>query len=156
MLNLSSAPGGTEVMRASLTAPHLLPSGRVQAQGWIQWAAHRQSWPPSLGTISSCLPLTNGWEHSHSSITYNPESYCWHCCSVTQLSRALCIPWTAAHQASLSFTTSQSLLKLMSIESVMPSNRLILCRPLLLLPLICPHVRVFPHESALCIWWPKY
>ena len=66
------------------------------------------------------------------------------------------IPWTAAHQASLSFTTSQSLLKLVSIESVMPSNRLILCRPLLLLPLICPHIRVFPHESALCIRWPKY
>ena len=148
MLNLSSAPGGTEVMRASLTAPHLLPSGRVQAQGWIQWAAHRQSWPPSLGTISSCLPLTNGWEHSHSSITYNPESYCWHCCSVTQLSRALCIPWTAAHQASLSFTTSQSLPKFMSIELVMPS---ILCRPLchplILPPSIFPSIRVFSNES---------
>ena len=60
-------------------------------------------------------------------------------------------PWTAAHQASLSFTISQSLLKLMSIESVMPSNCLILCRPLLFLPSISPSIRVFSNESALCI-----
>ena len=65
-------------------------------------------------------------------------------------------PWTAARQASLSFTISQSLLKLMSIESVMPSNHLILCRPLLLLPSILPSIRVFSYESALCIKWPKY
>ena len=60
-------------------------------------------------------------------------------------------PWTAAHQASLSFTNSQSLLKLMSIESVMPSNHLILCCPLLLLPSIFPRFRVFSNESALHI-----
>jgi len=65
-------------------------------------------------------------------------------------------PWTAARQASLSITNSQSLLKLMSIESVMPSNHLILCHPLLLLPLIFPSVRVFSNESVLCITWPKY
>ena len=65
-------------------------------------------------------------------------------------------PWTAAHQASLSITNSQSLLKLMSIESVMPSNHLILCHPLLLLPSIFPSIRVFSNESALCIRWPKY
>ena len=65
-------------------------------------------------------------------------------------------PWTAACQASLSITNSQSLLKLMSIESVMPSNHLILCRPLLLLPSIFPSIRVFSNESALCIRWPKY
>ena len=65
-------------------------------------------------------------------------------------------PWTAAHQASWSFTISQSLLKLMSVESVMPSNHLILCRPLLLLPSIFPSIRVFSNESALCISWPKY
>ena len=63
--------------------------------------------------------------------------------------------WTAAHQASLSITNSQSLLKLMSIESVMPSSHLILCRPLLL-PSILPSIRVFSNESALCIRWPKY
>ena len=65
-------------------------------------------------------------------------------------------PWTAACQASLSSTISQSLLKLMSIESVMPSNHLILCRPLLLLPSIFPSIRVFSNASALPTRWPKY
>ena len=65
-------------------------------------------------------------------------------------------PWTAACQASLSITRSQSLLKLMSIESVMPSNHLILCHPLPLLPSIFPSIRVFSKESVLCIRWPKY
>ena len=65
-------------------------------------------------------------------------------------------PWTAAHQASLSFTISWSLLKLMSIKSVMPSNHLILCHPLLLLPAIFPSIRVFSNESVLRIRWPKY
>ena len=65
-------------------------------------------------------------------------------------------PWTAAHQASLSFTTSWSMLKLMSIESVTPSDYLILCHPLLLLPSIFPSTRVFSNELAFCIRWPKY
>ena len=65
-------------------------------------------------------------------------------------------PWTAACQASLSITNSQSLLKLISIESVMPSSHLILCRPLLLLPSIFPSIRVVSNESFLCIRWPKY
>ena len=64
-------------------------------------------------------------------------------------------PWTAARQAFLSFTNSQSLLKLMSIKSVMLSNHLILCRPLLLPPSIFPSIRVFSNESVLCIRWPK-
>ena len=64
-------------------------------------------------------------------------------------------PWTAAHQASLSVTNSWSLLKLMSIESVMTSNHLILCQPLLLPPSIFPSIRVFSNESVLCIRWPK-
>ena len=70
--------------------------------------------------------------------------------------RHFATPWTVAHQASLSITNSQSLLKLMSIESVMPSNHLILYCPLLLLPSIFPSIRVFSNESALCIRWPKY
>ena len=65
-------------------------------------------------------------------------------------------PWTTTHQAFLSITNSRSLLKLMSIESVMPSNHLIICRPLLLLPSIFPSIRVFSSESILCIRWPKY
>ena len=65
-------------------------------------------------------------------------------------------PWAAARQASLSITNSRVLLKLMSTESVMPSNHLILCRPLLLPPSIFPSIRVFYNESVLCIMWPKY
>ena len=65
-------------------------------------------------------------------------------------------PWTAAHQASLSITNSRSLLTLMSVESVMPSDHLILCRPLLLPPSIFPSIRVFSNESVLHIKWPKY
>ena len=64
-------------------------------------------------------------------------------------------PWTAARQAPLSFTNSWTLLKLMSIESVMPSNHLILCHPLLLLPSVLPSIRVFSRESVLHIRWPK-
>ena len=66
------------------------------------------------------------------------------------------IPWTTAHQASLSITNSRSLLKLMSIEMVMPSNHLILCHLLFLLSSIFPSIRVFSNESALHIRWPKY
>ena len=79
-------------------------------------------------------------------------------CVVQPLSRVrlFATPWTAAHQASLSITNCWSLLKLMSIESVMPSNHAILCRPLLLLPPISPRIRVFSTESTLHIRWPKY
>ena len=78
------------------------------------------------------------------------------CCSVASHVRLLAVPWTAAHHASLSFTISQSLLKLASIESVMLSNHLVLCHPLLLLPSIFPRIRVFSNESDLCIRWPNY
>ena len=78
--------------------------------------------------------------------------------SVQSLScgRLFATPWTAACQASLSITNSQSLLKYMSFESVMPSNRLILSHPLLLLPSIFPSIRIFSNKSALHIRWPKY
>ena len=87
-------------------------------------------------------------------VTYNyPHSE-----SVQPLSRVglFATPWTAAHQASLSITYSQSLPKLMSIKSVKPSNHLILCCPLFLLPSIFPSIRVFSNESVLHIRWPKY
>jgi len=80
-------------------------------------------------------------------------------CSSVQLLSCVQIfvpPWTTACQASLSITNFQSLLKLMSIESVMPSNHLLLCRPLLLPPSIFPSIRVFSNESVLRIRWPKY
>ena len=78
--------------------------------------------------------------------------------SVQSLSRVwlFATPWTAPRQASLSISNSRSLLKLLSIELVMPSNHLILCRPLLLLPSIFPSIRVFSNESVLHIRWPKY
>ena len=78
--------------------------------------------------------------------------------SVQSLSRVLrfVTPWITAHQASMSITNSRSTLKLTSIESAMPSSQLILCRPLLLLPLIPPSIRVFPNESNFGIRWPKY
>ena len=78
--------------------------------------------------------------------------------SVQSLSRVqlFATPWTAARQASLFITNSRSLLKLMSIESVMPSNHFILCCPLLLPPSIFPSIRVFSNESVICIRWPKY
>ena len=78
--------------------------------------------------------------------------------SVQLLSRVqlFVTPWTAAWQASLSITNSRSLLKLMSIESVMPSNHLIFCHPLLLLPSIFPSIRIFSNESVFHIRWPKY
>ena len=75
---------------------------------------------------------------------------------VAQLCLTLCDPWTAALQASMSITNSRSLLKLVSIESVMSSNHLILCHPLPLLPSIFPSIRVFSNESVLHIRWPNY
>ena len=82
--------------------------------------------------------------------------FCLCCCSVAESCPLFATPWTAALQASLCFTISQSLLKFVSIESVILSNHLILCHPLLLLPSIFPGIRVFSNESALCIRWPKY
>ena len=84
--------------------------------------------------------------------------FCYQFSSVQSLSRVrlFATPWIAAGQASLSITNSWSSLKLMSIESVMPSNHLIICRPLFLLPPIPPSIRVFSNQSTLCMRWPKY
>ena len=76
--------------------------------------------------------------------------------SVAQLCPTLATPWIAAREVSLSITNSRSLLKLISIELVTPSSHLILCCPLLLLPLIPPSIRVFSSESTLCMMWPMY
>ena len=90
---------------------------------------------------------------------WKSSSSYWFFVVALQLLNCVCLfltPWTEARQASLSFTVSRSLLKLMSIELVMPSNHLILCRPLLLLPSIGPSIRIFSSESALHIRRPKY
>ena len=88
-------------------------------------------------------PSMNGWKKSSSVQSLSPF-------------RLFATPWTAACQASLSITSLQSLLKVMSIESVMPSNHLILCHPVLFLPSIFPSIRVFSNESVFRIRWSKY
>ena len=100
---------------------------------------------------------TNTLQEASQLVSALPRSDCAFT-SVQSLSRVqlLATPWTTAHQASLSITNSQSLPKLMSTESVMPSNHLILCHPLFLLPSIFPSIRVFSNESALHIRWQKY
>ena len=94
----------------------------------------------------------------HLAFLHHTRGLCFGFSSVQSLSRVWlpATPWTTAHQASPSITNPQSPPKLMSIELVMPSNHLILCRPPLLLPSIFPSIRVFSNESALCIRWPKY
>ena len=88
--------------------------------------------------------------------TQSDDQYRWvYCCLVAKSCSLFVTPSTAACQSPLSSTISQSVLKLMSIELVMPSNHLILCRPLLLLPSIFPSIRFSSSESALCIRWPK-
>ena len=101
--------------------------------------------PPPLKTLSC---------HPYRGICRCP---CFLFQSVQSLShvRLFATPWPAAHEASLAITNSQSLLRLMSIESVMPSNHLILCLPLLLLPSVFPSIRIFSSKSVLCIRWPK-
>ena len=108
---------------------------------------------PSLFLLQSLLPAPGPLERVLWPRWVSPSFS-----SVQSLSRVrlFAAPWTVAHQASLSITNSQSLLKLMSIESVMPSSHLILCHLFLLLPAIFPSIRVFSNESVLHIRWPKY
>ena len=110
---------------------------------------------PGIKPVSLMSPALAGGFFTTSATWEAPFS---HFSSVQLLNsvRLFVTPWTAARQASLSITNSRSLLKLMSIESLMPSNHLILCRPLLLLPSIFPSIRVFSNESPLHIRWPKY
>ena len=100
----------------------------------------------SIITIKASVPF----------ILYSEIRKCHQFSSVAQSCPTLCTPWTAAPQTSLSIINSQSPSKLKSIESVMPSNHLILRRSLLLLPSIFPSIKVFSNKSTLCIRWPKY
>ena len=104
--------------------------------------------------VTSCFVFRRFWE-------FSLNAYVCHFIVNTVVQWLSCVwvsgtPWIVAHQASLSITNSQSLLNLMSIESMMPSNHLILCCHLLLLPWIFPSIKVFSNESALRIRWPKY
>ena len=106
--------------------------------------------------MDACICMTESLCSPHETLTTLLIGYQFS--SVRSLShlQLFATPWTAARQASLSITNSRSLLKLMSIESVMPFNHLILCPLLLFLPSIFPSIRVFSNESVLCIRWPKY
>ena len=112
--------------------------------------------------MAYCLLIIYTHSHSlnHLYITYNTKynviPILFLLCIVLSCVQLFVTPWTAAHQASLSFTIFQSLLKFMSTELVVPSNRLIFCHPLLLLPSIFPSIRVFSNELTLRIRWPKY
>ena len=110
-----------------------------------QWTPHRSPPEPQHRPGSGpCLSREHGRLQKPS------------CSSVAQSCPTIATPWTAARQASLSITNSRSLLRLMSIESMVASNHLILCRLLLLLPSMCPSIKVFPNESTLRIRGPKY
>ena len=102
--------------------------------------------------------LEGWWEEGEGETNWEIRTDMYTFSSVQSLSRVrlFATPWTTVRQAPLSITNSRSLPKLMSIESVMPSNHLILCRPLLLLPSVFPSIRVFSNESVLRIRWPKY
>ena len=129
--------GCRNVLWELLSYPWISTPGKDTVNG--SWAACNQG---CKGINKSCIPVR---------VFFPP---C--CCSVTELCPTLCNPLDCNTQACLSFTISQNFLKLMSIELVMPSNHLILCRPLLPLPSILPSIRVFSNELVLCIRWPTY
>ena len=135
-----SPPGSSAmgILQTRILKLVTMPSWRVSSQ------SRTEPWSPALQADSlPCEPPGKPYHLVQLS-------------SVTHRAQLLVTPWTAAHQASLSITSSRSLLKLMSIESVMPSNHLILCCPLLLPPSIFPSIRVFSNESVIHIRWPKY
>ena len=129
---------------------------------WIAVSFTRvSSWPRNQTSVSCAgrFFTTKPQEKPHSTVNYTQYLLItYQFSSVQSLSRVrlFVTQWTAAHQASLSITNFQSLFKLMSIKSVMPSNHLILGHPLLLLSSVLPSIRVFSDESVLCIRWPKY
>ena len=125
--------------------PRTFEPARLKTRPYSWLDQHMQSFHTEAG--GQCLPWYTGWQVFSQLFS-----------SVRLLSRVrlFVTPWTAAYQASLSITNSQSLLKLMSIASVKPSNNLILCHPLLLPPSLFPSITVFSNESVLCIKWPEY
>ena len=148
-------------------------SGILQLSGWSRTLNLAATWEwIRVEVLFSLFDWTQPGDHISMGVTVGRvgtvhstiSTWCPEChlnnqfSSVWSLSRVwlFATPWIAARQASLSITISRSSLKLMSIESVMPSSHLILCRPLLLLPPIPPSIRVFSNESTLCMSWPKY
>ena len=130
--------------------------------------AWRIPWTEELGRLQFMPSQRVGhdwskltWMHAHCAFAFACLHLLFSLPTISSFQSLSCVrlfatPWIAAHQASLSITNSRSLLKLMSIKSVMPSRHLILCRPLLLLPPIPPSIRVFSNESTLHMRWSKY
>ena len=156
-------PGGSAVENP-------LPSSRLGFDPWVRKIPQRREWQLTpiffpgefqengQGSLAGYRPWSRKRVGCDLITIYNGVQFPVLYPSVQSLSRVrlFATPQTAARQASPSITNSRSPPKPMSIESVMPSNHLILCRPLLLLPSIFPSIRVFSNESALCIRWPKY
>ena len=131
--------------------------GMLEPSSCLFCRSPHASLPPMSVSFRDCICGPTGWSMTRGRLIclilgWEPNS------SVQLLSRVrlFASPWTATRPASLSITNSQSLLKLMSFELMMPSNHLILWRPLLLPPSILPSIRVFSNESVLCIRWPKF
>ena len=119
---------------------------------WLSPKGHKESNTTELLNTQSPKPLVRPfWKQF-----YTTSICCCCCCSVTKLCPTFSAPWIAAYQALLSSTISQSLLKFMSIESLILSNHLVLCHPLLLLPSVFPSIIVFSNETDLSIRWLKY
>ena len=147
-----------------MLATYLSPAPTIRSLKWILWAILRHSsrigiWLKSWQSdVFSKICLTQVGRREIFYLWLAKQKNGVSLSSVQLLSRVrlFATPWIAACQASLSITNSRSLLKLMSIELVMPSSHFILCCPLLLLPSIFPSIRVFSNESTLCTRWPKY
>ena len=132
------------IHKTKIMASNPITSWQIEVEKWKQWQILCSWVPKLLLTVIAAMKLKN---------TCSLEGKLWQTFVFQLLSGVwfFTIPWTAAHQAFLSFTMSQTLLKLTSIESMMPSNHLILCHLLLLLPLVFPSIRAFSNELALCI-----
>ena len=143
----------SELLEIRERVPFILGCPEPTQGEWLRniyWMTERRSFTPDyLSLITSCL-FFPAYLHLHNCMTRSISSL-----PLPSCVRPFVTPWTAAYQDSLAFTISQNLCKLMIIKSVMPSNHLILCRPLLL-PSNFPSIRVFSNESALPIRWPKY
>ena len=136
-----------DAMYCNLPGSYVCEILQARMLEWVATSSSRgSSWPRDWTYVSCASCIAGDYLPLSMEITVQSLSHVW----------LFVTPWTAASQDSLSITNSQSLLKLMSIKSVMPYNHSILCRPLFLLPSIFPNIRVFSNESALSIRWPKY
>ena len=137
----------------ALAAPSQKVEGHLETFPGLHGNPHANPLGPKVALLCRALSFSGTLASALMSVMFS-GSLC--CCSVAKSCLTLCDLMNCSHQASLSFTIFWSLIKLMSIESVMPSNPLILCHPLLFLPSVFPSIKVFSSESVLHVRWPKY